>query len=95
MAHGLVDRSILRSRAGVRAVSISLGVLGLTAAIKAAVFVSSGSVALLADTIHRMPLAGSCDCVGGWPGDSRPRRLNAAESNSGSNFCRPGASDAR
>jgi len=50
--HGLVDRSIVRSRAGVRAVSASLGVLGLTAALQLVVFVLSGSVALLADLIH-------------------------------------------
>jgi cation diffusion facilitator family transporter len=50
--HGLADRSIVRSRAGVRAVAISLGVLGLTAAIQAFIFVASGSVALLADLIH-------------------------------------------
>jgi cation diffusion facilitator family transporter len=52
--HGLVDRSILRSRAGVRAVSVSLGVLGLTALVQAAIFVSTGSVALLADLIHNV-----------------------------------------
>lgn len=51
-SHGLVDRSILRSRAGVRAVLISLGVLGVTAATQALVFVLSGSMALLADLIH-------------------------------------------
>jgi cation diffusion facilitator family transporter len=51
-SHGLVDPSIKRSRAGVRAVLISLGVLGLAAAAQAAVFVLSGSVALLADLIH-------------------------------------------
>jgi cation diffusion facilitator family transporter len=50
--HGRVDRSIVRSRAGVRAVAISLGVLGLTAALQAVVFALSGSVALLADLIH-------------------------------------------
>jgi divalent metal cation (Fe/Co/Zn/Cd) transporter len=50
--HGRVDPSIVRSRAGVRAVAISLGVLGLTAAIQIAVFMLSGSVALLADLIH-------------------------------------------
>ena len=50
--HGLVDRSILRSHAGLRAVAISLGVLGVTAAIQAVIFVESGSVALLADLIH-------------------------------------------
>jgi len=50
--HGRVDPSIVRSRAGVRAVGVSLGVLGLTAALQAVVFVLSGSVALLADLIH-------------------------------------------
>jgi Co/Zn/Cd efflux system component len=51
-SHGLVDRSILRSRDGVRTVAISLAVLAATALIQAAVFALSGSVALLADTIH-------------------------------------------
>ena len=51
-SHGLVDRSIVRSRAGVRAVSISLGVLGLTAAAQAVLYLATGSVALLADLIH-------------------------------------------
>lgn len=51
-SHGLVDRSILRSRAGIRAVLISLGVLGVTAVAQALVFALSGSVALLADLIH-------------------------------------------
>jgi divalent metal cation (Fe/Co/Zn/Cd) transporter len=50
--HGRVDRSIVRSRAGVRAVSASLAVLAVTAALQAVVFVLSGSVALLADLIH-------------------------------------------
>lgn len=53
-SHGLIDRSILRSREGVRAVAQSLGVLGLTALAQAAVFVLSGSVALLADLIHNV-----------------------------------------
>ena len=51
-SHGLVDDSIKRSRDGVRAVSLALAVLGLTALVQAAVFVASGSVALLADLIH-------------------------------------------
>ncbi|MDP9335771.1 MAG: cation diffusion facilitator family transporter [Actinomycetota bacterium] len=50
--HGRVDRSIIRSRAGVKAVSISLAVLAITAALQAIVFMLSGSVALLADLIH-------------------------------------------
>ena len=51
-AHGLVDPSIVRSRAGVKAVLISLGLLGAAAAVQAVIFVLSGSVALLADLIH-------------------------------------------
>lgn len=51
-SHGLIDDSIKRSRAGVRAVLLSLAVLGVTAAAQAVIFVASGSVALLADLIH-------------------------------------------
>ena len=51
-SHGLVDRSIVRSRAGVKAVSFSLAVLGIAAGAQRAVFLLSGSVALLADLIH-------------------------------------------
>jgi cation diffusion facilitator family transporter len=53
-SHGLVDRTILRSRQGIRAVSLSLGVLALTALAQAAIFLLSGSVALLADLIHNV-----------------------------------------
>jgi len=51
-SHGLVDRSIVRSRGGVKTVSISLAVLGLATLIQLAIFVLSGSVALLADLVH-------------------------------------------
>src|SRR5688572_22123488 len=51
-SHGLVDESIKRSRAGLRAVGLALLVLGLTAVAQAIVFALSGSVALLADLIH-------------------------------------------
>jgi cation diffusion facilitator family transporter len=51
-SHGLVDPSIVRSRDGVRTVSISLAVLGLVAGAQAGIFVLSGSVALLADLVH-------------------------------------------
>jgi cation diffusion facilitator family transporter len=51
-SHGLIDDSIRRSRAGLRAVGLSLLVLGVTAAAQAVVFALSGSVALLADLIH-------------------------------------------
>ncbi len=50
--HGLIDPSIKRSRAGIRAVLLSLLVLGVTALIQVAIFASSGSIALLADLIH-------------------------------------------
>jgi cation diffusion facilitator family transporter len=51
-SHGLVDPTIKRSRAGLVAVGWSLLVLGLTALAQTAVFVASGSIALLADLIH-------------------------------------------
>jgi cation diffusion facilitator family transporter len=51
-SHGLVHDSIKRSREGIRAVSLSLAVLGLTAVAQTVVFVASGSIALLADLIH-------------------------------------------
>ena len=50
--HGLLDPSIVRSRAGVKAVSISLAVLVAASLFQVTVFVLSGSVALLADLIH-------------------------------------------
>jgi cation diffusion facilitator family transporter len=51
-SHGLVDRSITRSREGLRTVATSLGVLLVTAAAQAVIFAVTGSVALLADLIH-------------------------------------------
>jgi cation diffusion facilitator family transporter len=51
-SHGLVDRAITRSRAGLRAVAISLAVLLATSVAQAVIFLSTGSVALLADLIH-------------------------------------------
>lgn len=52
-SHGRVDPSILRSRAGLRAVTLSLLVLGAAAGAQAAIFaLSSHSVSLLADLIH-------------------------------------------
>jgi cation diffusion facilitator family transporter len=53
-SHGLVDRSIVRSRAGLRAVGVSLAVLAATALAQAAVYLLSDSVALLADLIHNV-----------------------------------------
>jgi len=53
-SHGLVHESIKRSREGIRAVLLALGVLGLTAVVQALVFAVSGSVALLADLVHNV-----------------------------------------
>src|ERR1017187_3844586 len=51
-SHGLVHDSIKRSREGIRAVSLSLAVLGLTALAQTLIFAATGSIALLADLIH-------------------------------------------
>jgi cation diffusion facilitator family transporter len=51
-SHGLIDPSIVRSREGVKAVSASLAVLLVAALAQTAIYVLSGSVALLADLIH-------------------------------------------
>jgi cation diffusion facilitator family transporter len=51
-SHGLVDPSIVRSRAGIRAVALSLAILTLTAAVQAYLYTRTLSVALLADLIH-------------------------------------------
>ena len=51
-SHGLVDPTIVRSRAGVRAVSLSLVVLLVTAFVQLLIFLVSDSVALLTDVIH-------------------------------------------
>jgi cation diffusion facilitator family transporter len=51
-SHGLIDPSIKRSREGLRAVGLSLAVLGLTALAQLAIYLVTGSVALLADLIH-------------------------------------------
>jgi cation diffusion facilitator family transporter len=52
--HGRIDPSVARSRAGLQAVGLSLLVLLATAAAQAAVFLATGSVALLADLIHKV-----------------------------------------
>jgi cation diffusion facilitator family transporter len=51
-SHTLVDPSIKRSRDGLHVVAISLGLLAITAAIQAAIYVATDSIALLADLIH-------------------------------------------
>jgi hypothetical protein len=51
-SHDLVDRSILRSRAGIRKLSLSLTILTVTALAQAFIYSRTLSVALLADLIH-------------------------------------------
>jgi len=53
-SHGLIDSSIVRSRAGIRAVSWSLAILTLTALAQAFIYARTLSVALLADLIHNL-----------------------------------------
>jgi len=49
-----VDGALESSREGMRALWISLAVLGATAAVQAAIVAASGSVALLGDTLHNV-----------------------------------------
>jgi cation diffusion facilitator family transporter len=63
-SHGLLDPSIKRSREGLRVVGLSLAVLGLAALAQAAIFLLSGSVALLADLIHNFGDAGTAIPIG-------------------------------
>lgn len=51
-SHGLVDESIVRSKAGVKAVSISFAVLMITAVLQLFAYGRGNSVALLSDLIH-------------------------------------------
>lgn len=51
-SHGLIAPSIVRSREGVKAVSISLAILLAAALAQTAIFAATSSVALLADLIH-------------------------------------------
>ena len=51
-SHGAMDRVVLTSRRGIWATKVSLVVLIATAAMQVVIVVYTGSVALLADTIH-------------------------------------------
>jgi cation diffusion facilitator family transporter len=63
-SHGLIDDSIKRSREGLRAVGLSLLILGLAAAAQLVIFLASGSIALLADLIHNFGDAGTAIPLG-------------------------------
>ncbi|HET7177701.1 MAG TPA: cation diffusion facilitator family transporter, partial [Solirubrobacterales bacterium] len=58
------DEGLKRSRDGLRAVGMSLAVLGLAAAAQTLFFLYSGSVALLADLIHNFGDAGTAIPLG-------------------------------
>jgi len=62
--HGLLDPSVKRSRAGLRAVLLSLLVLGCAALAQVALFATTGSIALLADLIHNFGDAATAIPVG-------------------------------
>jgi len=52
-SHGpFIDTSITRSRAGLRAVSLSLMILLITAVLQVVVYIATSSVALLVDLLH-------------------------------------------
>jgi divalent metal cation (Fe/Co/Zn/Cd) transporter len=51
-SHGLIDRSITRSRDGLKTVAITLAVLLITSVLQLVIFITTGSVALVADLIH-------------------------------------------
>ena len=53
-AHGGIDAAILRSRDAMRTLGLSLVILGVTAAFQIVIVVLSGSVALLADSVHNV-----------------------------------------
>lgn len=54
-----VDATMESSERGIRALKISFVVLGITAALRLIIVLISGSVALLADTIHNFADAGT------------------------------------
>lgn len=53
-AHGIVDPTIATTERGIWALKWSFGILAITALLQLAVVIVSGSVALLADTIHNV-----------------------------------------
>jgi Co/Zn/Cd efflux system component len=71
-AHDSIDEALEASVAGIRAVKISLLGLIMTAALQSFVVIISGSVALLADTIHN--LADALTAVPVWIAFALSRR---------------------
>jgi Co/Zn/Cd efflux system component len=52
--HGIIDPSLTSSERGIWAIKWSFLILAVTAALQMVVVITSGSVALLADTIHNV-----------------------------------------
>ncbi|TIW02344.1 MAG: cation transporter, partial [Mesorhizobium sp.] len=52
--HGVIDATIATTERGIWAIKWSFVILAITAALQLAVVLFSGSVALLADTIHNI-----------------------------------------
>lgn len=76
--HGAMDRVFLRSSRGIWATKVSLSVLLVTATMQVVIVVLTGSVALLADTIHNfgdaataLPLWAAFN----WPAEDPPAGL--------------------
>ena len=56
-SHGLVDHSIVRSRAGLRAVALTLAILAVTAVIQAAIYIATAPKASYRYDSMTVPLA--------------------------------------
>jgi cation diffusion facilitator family transporter len=52
--HGVIDATIATTERGIRAIKWSFGILGITAGLQLVIVLLSGSVGLLADTIHNV-----------------------------------------
>lgn len=70
------DAQLEASREGMRALGMSLGVLGVTAVVQVIIVAASGSVALLSDTIHNFADALTAVPLGlaFWLGRRRPKK---------------------
>jgi len=83
--HGIVDPTLVTTERGIWAVKWSLVGLAITALLQVGVVLVSGSVALLADTIHNIgdamtaiPLWARYGSPSSWPGASPRRALATA-----------------
>ena len=75
--HGAIDPTIVTTERGIWAIKWSFVILAITAALQIVVVLASGSIALLADTIHNV--ADATTAIPLWmplslPSESRRRR---------------------